>query len=59
MKTARCCSNINDLDDSVFPLIVDKIYLIHDEDSENYWVEDEDEIIEHYWKELFIINTEY
>lgn len=56
MNIARCCSNINDLDNSIFPLTIGKGYHICDEDLENYWVEDDTGIIEHYWKELFIVD---
>jgi len=50
---AKCVTNINEYDNSTYPLIVGKAYSIHYENEEQYFVEDENGIIEHYDKELF------
>jgi hypothetical protein len=49
----RCCSDINEIDNTKLPLKKGKHYRVHDEDAENYWIEDENGIIEHYYKDLF------
>ena len=54
-KYIICVSNINDINDSTFPLTVGKTYKAVDEDSDNYWVEDETGFFDHYWKDLFSV----
>jgi len=52
-KAVECATNINEYDNTFYPLTVNKKYFVHWENKEQYFVEDENGIIEHYDKELF------
>lgn len=47
----KCISNSHE--DNNYPLIVDKIYVMHNQDDCDFWVKDERGFIEHYDRDLF------
>lgn len=50
----KCIDNI-DYADELMPLTIGKVYKVEREDHYDYWVTDDEGLIEHYDKEFFEI----